>query len=211
MVAGMRALLIAFLLLSPVVCTMAERNKLKPTDFEPLTSLPWEKPGATLEGVLDAIFREPNTSIRYPVLAEYLRTIPVAQLNRAFDLCIDLEGAQPPDKLVEFFLPIWAKRDPKACWKRTRELFHVVGIEDGWLAYDSWKERPRLEVQNLAAIRASRFWLTSEALLGFPHGVDESSLPKKERLKIMKEFADVWFAAFGSWPGTFSNGYSDRS
>jgi hypothetical protein len=32
-------------------------------------------------------------------------------------------------------------------------------------------------------------------------GVDASSLPRKQRVRIMKEFAEVWFAAFGSWPG----------
>ncbi len=173
---------------------------------------------ATLESVLDAIFREPNLGIRYPVLAEYLRNIPVAQIGKAFDICIDLEGTQTPDQLVEFFLPVWAKRDPKACWKRTRELFRVVGIEEGWLGYDDWKTRPRITVQNLKAIRASRFWLGDrKSLMGFPIGVDESSLSRKERIRVMKEFADVWFGTFGSWPGypppkgsrNYSWGYSD--
>ena len=118
------------LLLVSVPGAMAERNPWKPADFEPLTSLPWKKPDATLEGVLDAIFREPDSNIRYPVLAEYLRTVSVAQLGKAFDLCIALEGTQTPDELVDLFLPIWAKRDPKACWKRTKELFRLVGIED---------------------------------------------------------------------------------
>ena len=53
---------------------IAQRNQLRPGDFEPLTELPWESPGATPERVLDRIFREPNPTIRYPVLAEYLRT-----------------------------------------------------------------------------------------------------------------------------------------
>ena len=198
---NIRALITALLLVSSAVSVEAQRNTLKPSDFEPLTSLPWKKPDATLEGVLDTIFRDPNPAIRYPVLAEYLRTIPVGQLGKAFDLCIDLEGTQTPDDLVEFFLPIWAKRDPKACWKRTRELFRVVGIEAGWLGYDNWGERPRITVQDLAAIRASRFWLTRRALLSFPGGVDESALPKPGRVLMMKEFADVWFRAFGSWPG----------
>ena len=182
MVAGMRAILIAILLVSSVVCAMAERNKLKPTDFEPLTSLPWKKPAATLAGVLDAIFREPNPGVRYPVFAEYLRTIPAGELGKAFDLCINLEGTQNPDDLVDLFLSIWARRDPKACWKRTRELFRVVGIDEYWLGYDSWENRPRITVQDRAAIRASRFWLTRAALLSFPGGVDESALPKSERV-----------------------------
>jgi hypothetical protein len=87
------------------------------------------------------------------VLGEYLRTIPVEQLGKAFDFCIKLEGTQTPEDLVAFFLKIWAKRDPKGCWKRTKGLFDVVGIGDGWLNYDSWKKRDPITVQNLTAIR----------------------------------------------------------
>ena len=178
MVTNMRAMVIALLLLSAAGNAMAERNHLKPSDFEPLTSLPWKKPDATIEGVLDAIFRETNPAIRYPVLAEYLRMIPVGRLGKAFELCIDLDGAQTPDELVQFFIPIWAERDPKACWKRTKELLRLVGIEDGWLAHDSWKEMPRITVQDLSAIRASRFWIRDRnSLNSFPIGLDRSSLP----------------------------------
>ncbi len=196
----MRSLLLALLLLSSARPASAARNHLQPTDFEPLTSLPWKKPDAKLDAVLDTIFREPNAAIRYPVLAEYLRMIPVAKLNQAFDLCIDLEGTQTPDRLVRFFLPIWAKRDPKGCWKRTRELFRVVGFENGWLAYDSWEKRARITVEDLSAIRASRFWLGSNSLTTFPLGVDQSSLPKKKRVRILQEFTAMWFAAFDWWP-----------
>jgi hypothetical protein len=65
----MRFTIIAALLLSCAIHTMAERNNWKPTDFEPLTELPWKQPNATMESVLDAIFREPNRNIRYPILA----------------------------------------------------------------------------------------------------------------------------------------------
>jgi hypothetical protein len=41
----MRTHLFALLLLSSVP-GVAERNKLEPTDFEPLTSLPWKKADA---------------------------------------------------------------------------------------------------------------------------------------------------------------------
>ena len=199
---NMRTLVIALLLISPVAEAMAERNHLKPSDFEPLTSLPWKKPDATLESVLDAVFREPNLAIRYPVLAEYLRTIQVRQLGKAFELCVDLNGVQTPDELVQLFLPIWAERDPKACWKRTKELLHLVGIEDGWLAHDSWKEMPRITVQDISAIRASRFWIGDRhSLNSFPIGVDRSSLPRKERIRLMKDFTDVWLGEFGSWTG----------
>ena len=49
--AGGRATLLAFLLFASVGPAMAGRNHLKPMDFEPLTSLPWKQPGATLDGV----------------------------------------------------------------------------------------------------------------------------------------------------------------
>jgi len=192
----------AVILVSSLLQTaIAARNHLKPTDFDPLTSLPWKRADAKLNQVIERVFREPNTSIRYPVLAEYLRIIPVEQLGKAFDLCIDLEGTQTPDDLVEFFLEIWAKRDPNGCWGQTKRLFRLVGIEEGWLSFDSWKGRPRITVRDLDAIRASRFWLQSRSLLSFPIGVDESALSKEERVRLLKDFADNWFAAFASWPG----------
>jgi hypothetical protein len=195
-------LFLALLMALSITDAMAKRNNLKPTDFEPLTSLPWKKEGAKLEGVLDAIFREPNVAIRYPVLAEYLRMMPAGQLGKAFELCIDLNGAQTPDELIQFFLPIWAERDPKACWKRTKELLRLVGIEDGWLGHDSWKDTARITVQDINAIRASRFWIEDRnSLNSFPIGVDRSSLPQKERIRLMKEFTDVWLNEFGSWTG----------
>src|SRR5207253_2964198 len=129
--------------------------------FEPLTSMPWKKPDAKLAEVLDTIFREPDPAIRYPILAEYLRSIPSKQLGPAFDICVGLEGEQAPDSIVAFLLAIWAQRDPAGCWERTQKLFHLVGIEDGWLGYDSWKERPRITVEDLKAIRASPYWITS--------------------------------------------------
>ena len=194
------SLIIALLFISTVVNAKAERNNLKPSDFDPLTSLPWKKPGATLEGVLGAIFREPNIGIRYPVLGEYLRTISLGQLGRAFDMCIDLEGGQTPDYLIEFFLPIWAERDAHACWKRTRELFHLVGIEDGWLGYDSWSNR-RITVRDLGAIRRSRFWIEQrEVLTSFGLGVDASPLLKMERVRFMKGFTDLWFSTLPGLP-----------
>ena len=76
MTTGMRSLFLALLLVASAMPALAGRNHLQPTDFEPLTELPWLKPDAALEGVLDAIFREPNQTIRYAVLAEYLRLIP---------------------------------------------------------------------------------------------------------------------------------------
>jgi len=179
---------------------LAENKAWRPIDFEQLTSLPWKGADEPMENVLETIFREPNIEIRYPVLAAYLRTLPVAQLSRAFDLCIVLEGTQSPDELVAFFLKIWAQRDPRKCWERTRSLFGLV-FEDDWLSYDSWKERPRIVVQNMAAVRASRYRLVPSALQSFPLGADRATLGKSERVRILKEFTDKWFRAFGTWPG----------
>ena len=86
---------------------------------------------------------------------------------------------------MAFFLRIWAKRDPHGCWKRTKDLFRVVGIGD-WLDYDSWKKRDPIIVQDLKGIRASPFRLSSSALIRFPLGVDHSAVAKGERVKLMK-------------------------
>lgn len=180
---------------------------LRPADFAPLTSLPWKAPDATLEGSLRAIFREPDASVRYPVLAEYLWTIPVAQLGRAFDLSLALEGTQDPNELVSSFLEIWAARDPVACWKRTQDLFQVTGFDEDWMSYSDWREP--ITVQDSNAIQTSPYWLGSSALEGFPMGVELSSAPKKERVRLMREFADQWFDAFATWPGGFAPGGND--
>ncbi len=206
-----RAIVVTLTLISSVANALAERNKLKPSDFEPLTSLPWKKPDATLESVLDFIFREPNSGIRYPLLADYLRIVPVEELGKAFDLCIVLEGTQTPDALIDLFLRIWAKREPVTCWQRTKELFRLVGVEDGWLNYDDWTTRDRITVQDRDAIQASRFWIEHrDVLSSFAFGVDESALPREERVRLMKEFMDVWLDAFGTWPGhgTYGSDYS---
>ncbi|MDQ3621459.1 MAG: hypothetical protein M3463_03095 [Verrucomicrobiota bacterium] len=197
----MRPILFALLLAFSPETIIAERRSPPPADFEPLTSLPWKEADATLERVLNSIFREPSVTIRYPLLGEYLRTIPVEQLGKAFDICIRLEGTQTPNDLVAFFLKIWAKRDPQRCWKRTKNLFAIIGIENGWLNYDSWKKRDPITVENLSAIRASPFYLRSSALKGLPLGVDQSALTKGERVKIMTDFTQKWFRSFGSWPG----------
>jgi hypothetical protein len=194
----MRILPAAASLLLLMGSSLAQAEIIKPTDFQPLTSLPWKAPNATLEGVLNAIYHEPDPRIRYPVLSSYLNTIPAGQLGTAFDRCVTLEGVPTPDDLVYFFLEIWAARDPVACWKKTQHLFHLVGIEESWLDYDTWQER--ITVRDLDAIRASPFWLSSSALTSFPLGVENSSLPNKERVRIMKAFASQWFEDFGTWP-----------
>ncbi len=194
----MKAILAAFSLATASL--MGESSEIKPAEFEPLISVPWDEKGATSQTVLGAIFREPNLAIRYRVLAEYLRQIPGSEMRKAFDLCVLLESTQNPDNLVEFFIPIWVERDPAACWEWVKKLFRVVGIENGVLGYDSWT-LPRITVQDLEAIRASPFWIEPKALMGFPVALDRSALAKEERVRILKEFAEMWFKAFSSWPG----------
>jgi len=179
---------------------IAEPVVLKPTDFVPLTSLPWKRPLATLRGVLEAIFREPDIKVREAVLVEFLKIVPIEKLDSAFDICLDLEGTQTPEGLVSLFLEIWAKRDPRGCWKRTRSLFRFVVTDGDWLAYDSWHER--ITVPDFPGIRSLPFWVSSYALLSFPTGVEHSSLPKRERVRILKEFADVWISLFASLEGS---------
>jgi len=186
----------------------AQRNSLKPKDFAPLTSLPWVDVSEDTTEVLTTIFLEPDTAIRYAVLATFLKLIPEDRLGAAFDLCVQLEGTQNPNRLVELFLPIWAQRDPKECWSRARNLFRLVGIEYSWLSFDSW-DAPRITVQDSEAIRASHFRLRRGALRGFPLGVDRSSLAAPERVNLMREFTETWFAAFGTWPGYDSSSESD--
>ncbi|MEZ0274074.1 MAG: hypothetical protein ACAH88_04160 [Roseimicrobium sp.] len=189
----------------------AQRLDWKLEDFKTLTALPWsEDMKEPMAHVLTTIFHEPDWELRYRVLEEYLHKIPVEDLSHAFELCASFEGTQLPDDLVEFFLHIWAARDPKACWLRTKQLFKVVGIEDGWLNYDGWTKRPRITVQDWDAIKASKFRLSRIALSSFPFGVEKSSLPREERVKLLKEFADAWFAAFGDWPSVPARRYYPR-
>ncbi|WP_395745264.1 hypothetical protein [Prosthecobacter sp.] len=175
----------------------------KAADFVPLTELPWK--GLELHEVpkiVERIFREPNADIRYAVLGEYLRQVPMLHFAYAFDTAVLLEGAQVPDAVVSLMLRIWAERDPQQAWERTQELVRLVGFEDRWLTYDAWKGRPKIRVQDLAAIRASRYWLSRNALLTYPLGVEASKASEAERVRLMKAFADLWFEKFKSWPGT---------
>ncbi|QIF01673.1 hypothetical protein [Roseimicrobium sp. ORNL1] len=178
----------------------AQRNSWTVDDVRPLTKLPWL--GAEfrpLDVILDEIFREPDALIRYAVLDGYLSMIPVEQLKEAYDKCIILEGSQVPDQLVELLLRIWSRRDPHACWEKTKTLFELVGIEHGFLGYDHYGET--ITVQNRDAIRASRYWIRDRAaILGFAMGVGQSALPEGERVRLMKECADLWFARFKTWP-----------
>lgn len=190
--------------------TLADVTYLKPSDFQPLTTLPWKENGATLESVISRIYLDPNEIVRKAVLEAYLQTIPASELGKAFDLCVVREETQTPDELVGVLLEIWGRRDPAACWQKTRQLFHVVGIEDGWLSYSSWDaSSSAITVQDRVAIEKSPFWLNSQTLTCFPFGVDESKLPRAERLKYLRLFANEWFEQLGTWPGGWTSYRAD--
>jgi hypothetical protein len=187
----------------------AQRLDWKLEDFKPLTELPWsEDLREPLPQVLTAIFHEPELAVRMQLLDEYLQAIPAAQLGPALDLCLELEGTQNPDDLVEYFIALWAKRDPAACWARMKELLKVTGMEDGWLNYDGWSSRSRIAVQNREALKASRHWLRSQAFSSFTVGLEQASLTRAERTMYLKEFADIWITTFGEMPSPGRNPYA---
>ena len=195
-------LLLGFLVMGAALATAAPVPHWKPAEFEPLVELPWEKPGRSVDQVVEAIFREPDPDIRYPVLLGYLQTLPVADLPKAFDLALEMEGRHEPDRLVAMMLGLWAKRDPRSAWERTKALFKVVGIEDGWLSYDTWAGmRNRITVVDRASLAKSNFWLRRDTLTAFPLGVEESSLSEPERRQYLKDFSTLWIETFSTWPG----------
>lgn len=194
-------LLIALLLCRASV--IAQLNYWKPTEREPLTSLPWKDAQLSMDQILEQVFREPNPDIRYPVLSAYLESIPSSELGKAFNIAVVLEGISHPDDLVSLMLRIWARRDPAMAWEKTKALFKLVGFEDGWLQYDGWKTRDPIKVDDLTAIRASSFWLERRSTLAsFPEGVNGSEVPDPERVRLYKRFLELWFEKTSDWPVT---------
>ena len=133
---NIRSLITALLLVSSAVNVEAQRNALKPSDFEPLTSLPWKGPGTTLESVLDAIFREPNLAIRYPVLAEVCDGL-ADPLNRQFAVHLvdriatagPLRAVQGSDELFERGFALYRQRVDKD-WSLTDCISFVVMADE---------------------------------------------------------------------------------
>lgn len=186
----------------------AQRLPWRPSDFSPLTSLPWADESKPMHKVLETIFLEPNPEIRYPVLADYLRMLPLNKLDTAFVFCTAYEGHQNPGNVVGMFLEIWAERDPEAAWKKTLGLFDVVVIEGDPLSLDSWGN-PRIQVVNHQALQASSFWLSPHALDGFRRGLARSSIPGADKKRLLKEFVMRYVDAFAEAPGT--DRYADIS
>lgn len=199
-----------------LLLTMAQgqtvRLSWKPEYFNTLTERPWKfyEPHEVSK-IVELIFREPNPDIRYPVLAACLRQVPMLHFAYAFDVALLLEGTQKPNELVALMLPIWAERDPQEAWERTQSLARLVAFEEGLLGYDSWLGRPKIEVQDLAALRASRYWIQSRALLTFPAGVRASHASEEEKARVLKAFDDMWLRRFKSQPGKARVGYTGRN
>lgn len=154
--------------------------------------------------VLETIFLEPNPEVRYPVLAEYLRLLPLNRLETAFVFCTAYEGCQRPGKVVGMFLEIWAERDPEAAWKKTEEMFELVVIEGTPLSLDSWGNS-KIQVVNHKALQASTFWLSPEALDGFRHGLRKSQIPVVDKKRLFKAFAARYVDTFADLPGGSSD------
>mgnify|MGYP003575381401 FL=1 len=182
--------------LTAPLLSAAELKPIKPSEFEPLTTVPWDDQQATLRDVLCRLFREPDFEFRYALLAEYLRIIPIEDFSTAFDLCVSLEGRQAPDRLIRMLIRVWAGRDPRACAEKVIDLFHLVGPDD-WLSFERWHEF-ELIVPNREAVKASQFWIGEHALSSFPFDLERSSLSKEEKLQIMRRFMDRWIEACGS-------------
>jgi hypothetical protein len=201
----MRTRSLSILLLLAGIGLHAKEIHLKPADFKPITTIPWNEPDANL--VIRRIFLEPNSLVRYAILAEYLKIIPLEQFGTALDTCIELECVENPDDLVELFVTIWAQRDPEKCWVRVKDLLRLIGMDEGWLCYDGWTKRPRITVQDLHAIRSSKFWIEQRALSGFTAGVDRSEVETAKKTALLKEFLVTWLDTFGRMPPNPSHGY----
>lgn len=180
----------------------AQRLSWMPHDFKPLTELPWiNVQPHQVPKVIELIFREPDLDIRRSVLASYLKDeVPLIHFGLAFDTATALEGVQNPDQLISMMLGIWANRDPEAAFERVKQLFDLVGLEEGYLGYDSWQNRDAITVRDASAIRQSRFWLDRDTLASFPYAADLSGWDGAKKQRLLKAFAQLWFEHFEDWP-----------
>jgi len=181
-----------------VLFFMLSAPLLAAAEFEPLVSLPWkEQPDAPLEAHVERLYRESDEGIRYPVLAAYLRQIPVSQLESAFEHGLRLEGTQRPERFLTFFLPIWAERDPKTAWKRVEPLFDLEDTD--WLSYDSWANE-KITFRNLGAMRKSSIWVEPRCLENFLGGLSLSKISEAEKMEMRVAFKARWKAIYDSEP-----------
>ena len=183
-------------------CPVAAGGELpwKPMDFSPLVDLPWKRPGATLSRTLEVVFKEPDAGIRYPVLAEYFRTeIPLADLARAFEICLTLDGRQDATDLIALLLPIWAQREPETAWNKAQSLVGAVVLEGSPLDLDSWRG-PTVKVVNRKAWVASKIWMEPRALAGLGVGISSAEMPVESRRRLLKEYASFYVDHFDALP-----------
>lgn len=182
----------------------------RPTDYDPVVSAPWEPEGVSVDAVVRRIYLEPMSNIRAGLLADYLERVPVSEFGKVFDLAISLEGFQCPDETAHQILSNWARRDPESAWVKTKELVGLAGIESSWLGYAGW-DHGRLHVVSREAIQRAGYRLSPQVLVAFPVALDASDLTGAQRVRLMKEFNELWYRHFDVWPRGFGSwGSSSR-
>jgi hypothetical protein len=173
----------------------AQQWPWRPSDFAPMTELPWTEEGTPLPKVIATIYRDPRPGVRYAVLAEYLRHIPLPGFNEAFTLCTEFEGTQDPGLVVHLILSIWAQRDPEAAWKKAMELLELSVVQGEPSGLERW-DGPKLVVANAKALRASKFYLNADCATGFLDGIEErwkrgikdNTPTRARRIEMLKAF-----------------------
>ena len=191
----MKRLVHAIALLIAFQSVLAQRNNLKPTDFRPLTELPWTSGELSISSVMEKIYLEPDPEVRYPILLAFWRRLPLEECGKAFELAIRLEGNQCPDHVVALLLHDWAVRDPETAWAKTKSLFRVCGNVADWLDLGHW--RTRVVVGDAQAIQRAPYWLAARVLLSFVDGCPFSDLPAERKTALLDAFRGEWKKRFG--------------
>jgi hypothetical protein len=172
---------------------------IKPTDYQPIVSTPWEPTGASPDLVVRRIYLEPTHGLRMGLLAGYLGLVPLIDMDHVFDLAMSLEGMERPDDTANLILRIWAERAPEPAWIKTKQLFKRVGVEGSSLGYAGW-DHGRIKVVNQEQIQLAGYRLQSNTLIAFPAGVDASDLEGGRKVKFLKLFNEEWYSHFDRWP-----------
>lgn len=178
--------------------SVAQRLDWKPSDFAPLTAVPWDDERLSMPDVLKVLFQEPDVTVRYPMLAEYLREIPVADLESAFRLSVAYEGTQHPRAITSLFLRVWAERDPESAWRKVRELLDVA-VSHNVLDLARW-DWGKVTTANQAAFQKSSFWIVPDDVTAIGPAIEASALPRHDKVRILKEYAATYVDLTGSLP-----------
>lgn len=191
-------LLMITISLMAILSASAQRLDWKPSDFAPLTAVPWDDERRSMPDVLKVLFQEPDVTVRYPMLAEYLREIPVADLESAFRLSVVYEGTQHPRALISLFLRVWAERDPEGAWRKAKKLLEVA-LSHNILDLARW-DWGKVAAANQSAFQKSSFWIKPEDVAAIGPAIEASELRKDEKIRILKEYAAVYIDLTGSMP-----------